>query len=442
LLYLKSGLDSMSLPVLKKIERMVKDGIVLVGDAPQRAAGLSGLPESDKEIQAITKRLWGKIDKKTVFKNRVGKGRVYAGKTIAEVLKLESIEPDFSFRGDAGVDLSHIHRSANDLDIYYVANKWAYTDINDLRYHYRSDPPNRYVQTICSFRVDGDRQIERFDPVTGEMTPVMRYHREGDRYDIPVSLTPEGSAFYVFKRAPQRRHVTDIIKDGIPLAEGNTPLQLNASGIFVRPEGAEITRKGTYQLSWSDGRIEQIRANALPSDQFIEGPWKITFMERPSLGETMTIKTDVLKSWTEFPDRSIKYFSGTARYRKIFDFPQASGVRDQGSGRRVYLDLGNVQDLVTVRLNDKVIDTCWISPFRVDITDHVVTGRNTLELDVTNCWANRLIGDSTLPQGQRRTRSNVAGEFEKPGAAKGLRASGLLGPVRLQFADITPFPKR
>jgi hypothetical protein len=441
LLYLKPGLDSMSLPVLKKIERLVKDGIVLVGDAPQRAAGLTGFPQSDKDVKAITEQLWGKIDKKHVFMSRCGKGRVYAGKTIAEVLKLESIEPDFSFRADAGVDLSTIHRSAHDLDIYYVANKWAYTDINDLRYHYRSDPPNRFVQTICSFRVDGDRQIERFDPVTGEMTPVMVYQRKGDRYDIPVSFAPEGSAFYVFKTASQRRHVTKIVKDGIPLAEGNTPLQLNASGIFVGPEGADVTRKGTYELSWSDGEKQKIDAKTLPTDQLIDGPWKITFMERPSLGDTITIETDVLKSWTEYPDRSIKYFSGTARYRKIIDLPQASGVEVQGADRRIYLDLGNVQDLVTVRLNDKVIDTCWIAPFRVDITDHLIRGRNTLELDVTNCWANRLIGDSTLPKGQRRTRTNVAGEFEKSGAKKRLRVSGLLGPVRLQFAEIVPFPK-
>jgi len=436
LLYLKPGLDHISLPALRKIERMVNDGIVLVGDAPERAAGLTGFPQSDTEVRAITKRLWGRVDKKHVFMNRHGKGRVYAGKTIAEVLRLESIEPDFSFAADKGVDLSHIHRFAHDLDIYYVANKWAYTDINDLRYHYRSDLPNRYVHAALSFRVHGDRKIERFDPVTGEVTPVMVYRRQGDRYDIPASFTPEGSAFYLFKRGPQRKHVTKIVKDGVPLTEGNTPLKLNASGIFVHPEEAEITRKGTYELSWSDGQKQKIGANALPIEQLIEGPWKITFMERPLLGETRTIETEALKSWTEFPDRAIKYFSGTARYRKTIELPQASGVRDQGSGRRVYLDLGNVLDLVTVRLNGEEIDTCWIAPFRVDITDHLVRGENTLELDVTNCWANRLIGDSMLPKDQRRTRTNVAGKFEKPGAEKGLRASGLLGPVRLEFAHI------
>jgi len=431
LLYLKPGLDYISLSVLRKIEQMVKDGVVLVGDAPRRAAGLAGYPESDKEVRAITKRLWHNIDKKNVFMNKYGKGRIYAGKTIADVLKLESIEPDFSFTADKDVDLSYIHRSADDLDIYYVANKWAHKDINDLAYHYRSDMPNRYVQATCSFRVDGDRQIERFDPVTGQITPVMVYQHKGGRYEIPVSLAPEGSAFYVFRKAPQRKHVTKIVKDGKALTEGNAPLQLNASGIFVRPEGVEITREGKYELNWSDGKKQKIGTTALPTDQLIDGSWKITFMERPSLGEAITTETDVLKSWTEFSDRAIKYFSGTARYTKIFNV-----FADKLKNKRVYLDLGNVQDLVTVRLNGKMIDTCWIAPFRVDVTDHLVRGRNTLELDVTNCWANRLIGDSLLPKDQRKTQSNVAGRFQKPDAEKTLRASGLLGPARLQFAEI------
>jgi hypothetical protein len=261
------------------------------------------------------------------------------------------------------------------------------------------------------------------------MTPVMVYQRKGNRYDIPVSLTPEGSAFYVFKKGPQRKHVTKIVKDGIPLTEGNAPLQLNASGIFIRPAGAEITRKGAYELTWSDGEKQKIDAKTLPSDQPIEGPWKITFMERPSLGETITTETDVLKSWTEFSQREIKYFSGTASYAKDFNAPDVAL-----KSKRVYLDLGNVQDIVTVRLNGKVVDTCWIAPFRVDVTDYLVKGRNMLELDVSNCWVNRLIGDGKIPKEQRRTQSNVAGKFQDPDSEKLLRVSGLLGPVRLQFA--------
>ncbi len=435
LLYLKPGLNFISLAVLRKIERMVEDGIVLVGDPPRRAAGLAGYPESDEEVQAIAKRLWGRIDGKTVFTSTHGRGRVYAGKTIAEVLEVEGIEPDFSYTAGKGVELSYIHRAAEDLDIYYVANKWAYKDTSDLRYRFRSDPPDRYVQATCSFRVQGDRQIERFDPVTGAVTPVLVYERRGGRYEVPVSLAPEGSAFFVFRRGPEREHVTRITRDGRALVGGNAPLQSNASGIFVGAGGVEVVGEGAYQLAWSDGKAVKLARTALPPEQSIDGGWTITFMERPSLGEVMTTKTDVLRSWTESSRREIKYFSGTARYRKIFDLPKRPGVGGRGSGRRVYLDLGNVLDLVTVRLNGKMVDTRWIAPFRVDITDYLVNGRNLLELDVTNCWANRLIGDGKLPKEQRRARSNVAGKFHRPGAGKLLRASGLLGPVRLQFAE-------
>lgn len=437
LLYLKPDIDFIALPVLKKIEQMVKDGIVLVGDPPQRAAGLTGYPESDKEVQRIVKQLWGKIDKKNIFMDNYGRGRVYAGKTINEVLKLEAIEPDFSYTAEKAVDLSYIHRSADDLDIYYVTNKWAYNDISDLKYRYRSDLPDHYVQAVCSFRVDGDRQIERFDPVTGEITPVFVYERKGERYEVPVSLAPEGSAFFVFRKGSERRHVTRITKDGKAVVEGNAPLQLNASGIFVGAEGLEVTREGAYELAWSGDKTENLDSSTLPAEQTIEGRWKITFMERQSLGETITIETDVLKSWTEFSQREIQYFSGTAKYAKNFNAPD-----DELKNKRAYLDLGNVQDIVTVRLNGKVIGTCWIAPFRVEVTDYLVKGRNTLELDVTNCWVNRLIGDSKLPKDQRRTRSNVASKFQNPDSEKLLRVSGLLGPVKLQFTEIHLIPTK
>ena len=363
--------------------------------------------------------------------NNYGRGRVYAGKTIADVLKQEGIGPDFSYQAEKTVELSYIHRATDDLDIYYVANKWAFHQTSDLNYHYQSDLPDRYVQATCSFRVRGDRQIDRFDPVTGKITSVLVYQRKNNRYLVPVSLAPEGSAFFVFKKGPERQHVTTITKDGKTITEGNAPLQLNASGIFVGAGGSEIIREGRYELQWSDGKMEKSLSKALPAGRSIDGRWKISFLEKPSLGATITSETDVLKSWTEFSRREIKYFSGTARYVKSVNISDAD-IKN----KRIYLDLGNVQDIVTVRLNNKVVDTCWISPFRVDITDFIFKGLNTLELDVTNCWVNRLIGDGNLPKDQRRTRSNVAGKFQNPDSETLLRISGLLGPVRLQFAEM------
>jgi hypothetical protein len=64
----------------------------------------------------------------------------------------------------------------------------------------------------------------------------------------------------------------------------------------------------------------------------------------------------------------------------------------------------------------------------VDISAAAKPGLNRLEVKITNLWPNRLIGDSRLPEGRRRSWTN-ANPF-KPDSP--LLESGLLGPVLLR----------
>jgi hypothetical protein len=101
----------------------------------------------------------------------------------------------------------------------------------------------------------------------------------------------------------------------------------------------------------------------------------------------------------------------------------------------------------------------WKEPYRLDVTDAVHAGTNTLEVRVTNLWANRLIGDEQLPAedqfGLGDEQGNdphgivklpdwyLQGKPKPPGGRvtfstwrfydkdEPLVASGLLGPVRL-----------
>jgi hypothetical protein len=68
----------------------------------------------------------------------------------------------------------------------------------------------------------------------------------------------------------------------------------------------------------------------------------------------------------------------------------------------------------------------------VEISDLLEPDNNLLEVEVTNLWPNRLIGDDFLPEEVRHTRTNVT-KFNKNSL---LLQSGLLGPVRIFGARV------
>jgi hypothetical protein len=84
-----------------------------------------------------------------------------------------------------------------------------------------------------------------------------------------------------------------------------------------------------------------------------------------------------------------------------------------------------VNSVASTRLNGKDLGAVWCPPYRLEVTEALQSGKNLLEIDVVNLWANRLIGDGTLPEADRRTRTNAGGYPQE------LLPSGLLGPVRL-----------
>jgi hypothetical protein len=130
-----------------------------------------------------------------------------------------------------------------------------------------------------------------------------------------------------------------------------------------------------------------------------------------------------LKSWTEFDDPKLKYFSGTLQYTREIDLDSAR----LAGGLRLWLDLGEVHELAKVELNGQKLGILWKPPWRVDLTGAARPGKNTLVVRVTNFWPNRIIGDQFLPADQRMTQTNI----RKLTRRTPLMVSGLLGPVQL-----------
>jgi hypothetical protein len=160
----------------------------------------------------------------------------------------------------------------------------------------------------------------------------------------------------------------------------------------------------------------------------IGGIWTIDF---PKIGD---IKTDKLNSWTtlsgranpksdiknpKYTEGSFKYFSGTASYQNTFKINQL----DKKSSYEI--DLGDVKNVAEVIINGKIMGIAWKKPFKLDITDALKKGDNTIEIKVTNLWVNRLIGDAQ-PDVKEKTTFTTMPFYQ---ADAPLLPSGLMGPV-------------
>ena len=149
--------------------------------------------------------------------------------------------------------------------------------------------------------------------------------------------------------------------------------------------------------------------------------WTVHFVPAINPEEPVDYTFDRLYTWNESQDPFIRFFSGTATYKTSFQWSP------DRSGAETVLDLGQVCNMAHVYVNGKDLGLLWKEPYRMDISEALVEGDNTLEIKVTNSWGNQLIGDSALPLEKRATKTSW--EFYSPDDP--LPTSGLLGPVRI-----------
>jgi hypothetical protein len=156
--------------------------------------------------------------------------------------------------------------------------------------------------------------------------------------------------------------------------------------------------------------------------QTLEGPWTVSF--QPGRGAPAQPVRLTAGSWSDNSDDRIRYFSGKATYEKNF-------ALRKNWGRHLTLDLGDAREVADVWLNGKWLGSRWTAPFRLDATAAARPGRNHLTVKIANLWVNRLIGDAQ--SGTARKYSFAA--ISTYGAHAPVRASGLLGPVRIESLD-------
>lgn len=422
--------EAISLDVLKKVEQLVREGATVISPRPIRSTGLTNYPGSDEELHAIATRMWGKIDGERITENRYGKGRVIWGQDVNEVLASLNVKPDFSYTSqNPKTSLDYIHRRMDDQDVYFVVNRFAHHGIDDFKYHYKKTLPDRYEEVECSFRVTG-KVPELWDPITGEVEPIVVYREENGKTVIPLRFGPEASYFIVFRQGDRQDHIIEVKKDGEQIFPAFARRSVGADPVIDlydedKKTMADIFQKGSYLVKWSSGKIAKTTVGQASTEAEISGPWTVHF--DPKWGGPETVLFPELKSWIESDDPGIRYYSGKATYVNTFTIR-----RKDRANKKIFLDLGIVEELAVVRINGHTFPVSWMPPFKVDLSPYLVEGENTVEIDIINQWPNRIIGDRDLPEKKQFAKTNYL-KFSQPGAEQYLRESGLIGPVKLQF---------
>ena len=245
-----------------------------------------------------------------------------------------------------------------------------------IEIYFITNQQDQPITLTPEFRVK-DRQPEFWNPVTGEIRLLSSFQQTESGTLIPLKLDTYESAFIVFRNKPATK-----------------PKALEVNLNFPTPE------KVTELSSWT------------------------VYFDKEKRGPETPIRMNPLIDLTNSDQFDIQHYSGTIRYQTQFKL-------DNKPAGKLYLNLNEFSAMAKVKVNGQYAGGVWTAPYKVNISDFVKEGENTIEVEVTTTWKNRLIGDLKLPQAERKTW--VTAQPWK--ADSPLDKSGLIGPVWIEKTE-------
>jgi alpha-L-rhamnosidase len=245
--------------------------------------------------------------------------------------------------------------------------------VGEKHIYFISNQNDQYQTFNFSFRSEGSVP-EIYDPVTGNISKPFSADVENGKVKFLESFEPFESKFIVFEK-----------------------------------KGRPVPHDQSKDINYVK-RIQPFRKD-----------WNITFKTEH---ETVTriAGPGELQSWTEDSTDLIKYFSGTAVYKSSFSIEEKPG-----SLETAFIKIGSIHNIATVRVNGIDCGTIWTKPYQANILKAIKQGENQIEIEVSNTWHNRLIGDSHLPANKRMSFTTAPFRL----AGKALQPAGIKGTVEI-----------
>lgn len=264
-LVLPRRLKTMRPELLEKIERLILDGAIVMGPAPERSPSLQNQPEADRKVKEMAARIWGDVDGVNVKQRRYGKGMICDGLDLETLFAQIGYVPDC--KTPDGMNVYSGHQKDGDTDIYILSNQ-----------------DNRALTMDVAFRVTG-KQPELWNPVTGVIRKLPAFRQEEKTTVVPMRLDKNECVFVVFRKKGEPAVTTLEANYPAPLRTQEVKGEWNVAfeSAFKTPAPVRMTE------------LDNLSTNANDSIRYFSGTATYTTtvnLDRAGRGEHMFMAFD------------------------------------------------------------------------------------------------------------------------------------------------------
>ncbi len=227
--------------LLTKLEHLVAQGGIILGQKPEKSPSLQNYPASDEEVKNIASKLWAGTYKDGKMTIQYGKGKVMDGYELSEVFTDINLAKDVNVSEDAPV--LWIHRNMPGMDIYFVTNQ-----------------SDKTIDLSPVFRVNKKMKAQLWDAVTGEMRVLPEYEITETGIKVPLKMTAAQSWFVVFAKDDDNTGVKPAYNANFPeyqkLKTIDTPYEVDFKNKDIAPKEPVIFNE---LIDWRNSNDEQIQ---------------------------------------------------------------------------------------------------------------------------------------------------------------------------------------
>ena len=182
----------MEFETLQQVEKLLNAGAVIYGNKPLQMFSMKGKTEHGDDFRRHTEKIWKGWSAGKDGRNRIGKGTIIWGGSIAGVLKELNLASDFTTQKPDSLNLMYIHKNTANDDVFFVVNQQDTTIVRD-----------------CFFKTK-EKSTKLWNPLTGEVKLVPGYPVGNQQIRVPATFKPRESLFFIFNNEPAEMPTTGL----------------------------------------------------------------------------------------------------------------------------------------------------------------------------------------------------------------------------------------